>query len=483
MLTYLNTMLEMSDGKVLGPHQLSVVNRMLDPTRKAQGVKGLLVYHKMGFGKTLTAIACALQLRSAKVYIAAPKTVQRHWIDQCRRYNVPRFEVLTHEAGLKKLAANPGMLGPGSLLVVDESHNMRTPIQYNRKTQKIAAGTKARDMLLACQAAEDILLLTGTPVVNYASDLLNAACALHGKDDVAGYRLYRKLFKAARPQSLGGLSALFRDRVSVASGRVPDMPELVEKVVHMVMDPEHYKFYKGVEAEQILLTADEKDPWIFMNAVRRAVNAGIEESGPDAQRRFYGGKLKLVQTKVPRWLAKDAGEKIVIYTSWCEFGVLMLKDALSTLGVRCHVINGSTSAEERGRFVKEYNDGRVRVMLFTAAGAEGMDLRGTTRVVVVEPHWNPARTDQAVARAVRRGSHSHLPVDKRVVKVYRMLLDKPEDPKHEFPSVDLFMWQMAYDKDQWIKTVFEPWAADVSIERATEGRPRKRARLASAPHA
>ena len=59
-----------------------------------------------------------------------------------------------------------------------------------------------------------------------------------------------------------------------------------------------------------------------------------------------------------------------------------------------------------------------RVFCITSAGAEGLSLRNVRRVHIMEPYWNPVRTDQVKGRAVRICSHIDLDLEQRDVEVY-----------------------------------------------------------------
>ena len=59
----------------------------------------------------------------------------------------------------------------------------------------------------------------------------------------------------------------------------------------------------------------------------------------------------------------------------------------------------------------------VKLMMITSSGAEGINLRNTRYVHIVEPYWNMVRIDQVVGRARRICSHEDLPEELRTVKV------------------------------------------------------------------
>jgi hypothetical protein len=59
----------------------------------------------------------------------------------------------------------------------------------------------------------------------------------------------------------------------------------------------------------------------------------------------------------------------------------------------------------------------IKLLMITASGAEGINLRNTRFVHIMEPYWNMVRVDQVVGRARRICSHEDLPEELRNVKV------------------------------------------------------------------
>ena len=62
----------------------------------------------------------------------------------------------------------------------------------------------------------------------------------------------------------------------------------------------------------------------------------------------------------------------------------------------------------------------------TAAAAEGLSLKHTRQVHILEPHWNEGRIRQVIGRAVRIDSHVDLPAAQRKVDVYRWVSTNPD---------------------------------------------------------
>jgi hypothetical protein len=60
----------------------------------------------------------------------------------------------------------------------------------------------------------------------------------------------------------------------------------------------------------------------------------------------------------------------------------------------------------------------IKVLMITAAGAEGINLRNTRYVHITEPYWHNTRLEQVIGRASRICSHEQLPEDMRTIKVF-----------------------------------------------------------------
>jgi hypothetical protein len=60
----------------------------------------------------------------------------------------------------------------------------------------------------------------------------------------------------------------------------------------------------------------------------------------------------------------------------------------------------------------------IKVLMITSAGSEGINLRNTRYVHIMEPYWHPVRTEQVIGRARRICSHQGLPKELQTVEVF-----------------------------------------------------------------
>lgn len=86
------------------------------------------------------------------------------------------------------------------------------------------------------------------------------------------------------------------------------------------------------------------------------------------------------------------------------------------------------------------NGEKVKVVLISLAGAEGIDFKNIRQVHILEPWYNMNRIEQIIGRGVRNCSHKELPFKERNVQVYlygSILEDKNKE------AIDLYIYRLA----------------------------------------
>ena len=66
-----------------------------------------------------------------------------------------------------------------------------------------------------------------------------------------------------------------------------------------------------------------------------------------------------------------------------------------------------------------YNGEKIKLFFISVAGSEGITLKNSRQIHVLEHYWNSVRTNQVIGRAIRYKSHDSLPIEKRNVAVYQ----------------------------------------------------------------
>jgi hypothetical protein len=79
----------------------------------------------------------------------------------------------------------------------------------------------------------------------------------------------------------------------------------------------------------------------------------------------------------------------------------------------------------------------IKLFLITSSGAEGINLKNTRFVHIVEPYWHNVRVDQVIGRARRICSHEDLPEELRTVQVFLYLSIFTEKQKTDKNSIEI----------------------------------------------
>ena len=81
----------------------------------------------------------------------------------------------------------------------------------------------------------------------------------------------------------------------------------------------------------------------------------------------------------------------------------------------------------------------IKIFMITSSGAEGINLKNTRFVHIVEPYWHMVRVEQVVGRARRICSHEDLPEELRNVKIYLYVSTLSEKQKKDEKHIELII--------------------------------------------
>jgi len=408
--------------------------------------RGLVAVHDVGSGKTLTAVTisqCYLDANpNNSVIVVTPTSLQENFKKEMIAYGASltdnyKFYTIT---GFYNASAKGKVNCKKSLLIIDEAHNLRTEVNVaddyditkkkkpvvqdrydddeEKKKKPKETGLHSLALLNCAKKADKVLLLTATPMVNGPKDLINLINMVNGKTD----RMSNIKQILSDPSSRD-----FRDTFGCRfsffkpddSSRKNDYPKARYYDEFITMDFNYYRKYLDIEGNFDSTNLfggknQELNLKAFYNGVRRASNAIEKEQSP---------KVNWILDMVE----KHKKSKFVVFSHFLESGLNLLMKRLDKLKVSYKYISGSLSIQRRKEAVDAYNSDKVRVLLISKAGGEGLDLKGTRYVILMEPSWNDTTQRQVIGRGVRFRSHSHLPEDKRVVDIYKLYMIKPEE--------------------------------------------------------
>jgi len=466
---FVDELAKIADVKTpLLPHQERVVSRI-----SAKDQPGLVVAHGLGSGKTLTSIA-AQEALGMKGTVVTPAALQANYAKERTKHLVGK----TQKADMASLenVARKGTAPANPLLIVDEAHRLREPS---------SKGTKAVREL----EAQKRLLLTASPFYNHPADiapLVNiAAGSKQLPEDRTGFEHAYLEHETVSPgilQRLSGVKPGTRARLAEGKkgalqkvlGKYVDyhpsstenFPRVVREDVPVEMTKKQLQVYESLMGEapfwvrsKVLAglppsKQESKQLNAFLSAARQATNT-TRPFHKDPDQAPEEPKIQRAFEELQKTLDANPRARGVVYSNYLDAGVTPYRERLEKAKIPFGEFTGEMPKAKRDQLVRDYNEGKLRALLISSAGGEGLDLKGTRLMQVLDPHWNTEKIRQVEGRGVRYKSHEHLPEEEREVRIQRYLATRPRSGileslrlKKPGKSTDEYLAQLAGDKDR-----------------------------------
>ena len=127
---------------------------------------------------------------------------------------------------------------------------------------------------------------------------------------------------------------------------------------------------------------------------------------------LYSPKLQWVKN----FIELHPNEKTLIYTNWVKAGINGLIKFVPTDKILILKVLQSLKEKILSIFIIQI---KIRTyIIISKAGGEGIDLKNTRNVIILDPSWNNSVDSQVIGRAIRFMSHSDLPPEERYVNIY-----------------------------------------------------------------
>jgi hypothetical protein len=437
---------------------------------------GLVVAHGLGSGKTLSSIATQDSLGLAAT-ILVPASLQSNYEKERTKHIVGTSPeaIIT---SLQRIALHDSVpLSP--LAIVDEAHRAR---EINTKTYKA--------LRKGLEPVEKRMLLTASPFYNRPSDiasLINLAAndRVLEADPTTFKSKYVKSRKVSpgffnrlrgikpgvveeiNPAERKNLQKVFRRWVDYHPGLTEGFPAVEREVVKVPMTSGQLRMYDTVIGKAPRWVAakvraglppskqESRQLNAFATAVRQ-ISLSTREHAPGKPPEEP--KVEAAFQNMKSMLGSSKRAKGVAYSNYLGVGIAPYRERLERAGIPYGEFTGQMNKKERDRLVQEYNEGKKRVLLVSSAGGEGLDLKGTRLIQVLEPHWNAEKLKQVEGRAIRYKSHDHLPSKERKVLVQNYLATRPkagflEKLKLRVPGlgIDEYLVDRSEDKERLIE--------------------------------
>jgi superfamily II DNA or RNA helicase len=453
----------------LQPHQ-----EELSSEAEEQPLRKLLV-HALGSGKTLTSIAASEANKEPYTAITPAalranfRGEQKNFTDQSLPSTIMSYNQL----------ARGNSTPHGQSLVFDEAHRLRNP-----------ESAQSQQAQLLASKAKQVLMLTGTPIVNDPSDLAVPLSMLR-KEQITPEQFTQKFvgqetvqptwwsrFQGIKPgtrevpKNTDELKALLNGHVDWYDPGKPVVPTKYEDH-HVEMGPEQTQLYNSMFGQlpwatrwklknDFPLNQDEMEKMTsFMTGPRQVgLSTNTFLRTPNPYKAYQQSpKLQKAVSLMKTQLA-DQRTRGLVFSNFIDAGLTPYAEALKRENIPHAVFHGGLNDTQRKQLVDDYNANKIRVALLGPSGTEGLSFKGTNLIQLLDPYWNSVRGKQSVGRGLRFGSHDAMPADLQNVTVQRLISRLPmgvqdrilnsvgwHDPKKEYAADD-YLSNMAKRKEE-----------------------------------
>jgi SNF2 family DNA or RNA helicase len=384
----------------------------------AAGLGGCLALD-MGLGKTPTVLAhIARTTGDGPVLVIAPPAVVGNWAAESARFT-PGLRVVVHHGAARATADEL------DAEVADADVVITTYGTAVRDVDALAERTWDRIVLDEAQAiknpasetaqqlrrlpARTRVVLTGTPIENGLGDLW--ALLDFTNPGLVGTRpAFVAQMAGEGEAALRALNGILVFRRTKTEPEVAaELPDRIDELDHCTMTPEQIGLYQAVLDGLVVDTADvgrERRQGAILAAItalKQICNHPAAYQDDDRPLAGRSGKLARLEEIVASVF--EAGERILIFTHFAEWGRKLAAHLTEVTGTPVSCYDGSLSRGVRDRMVAEFQSGQGAgaLVLSLKAGGTGLNLTAASHVVLYDRWWNPAVEDQARDRAWRIG--------------------------------------------------------------------------------
>lgn len=451
----------------LQPHQSRVVEKMRNQA-------GLVIAHGLGSGKTLTSIAVQDALQTPATVIVPAALMENYNKEREKHLDTDKqpisLESLQNVVRNKKVIPNP-------LLIVDEAHRLR---ESNTLSFKLVKSNRDK--------SDKAILLTGSPFYNHPADiapLINLVAdtkplpnqrsefvSRYLKDVDIKPTFYQSLRgiepgtkTIINPRTKGELSGILNRWVDYHPGSKEEFPDTEKQEYRVPMTKRQLEVYDTI--------ISKAPPWVALK-----VREGLPPNKQEAKQlnAYLSGARQVANTTAPyvtdeepespkiqtafnnlkKHFEEHPKSKAVVYSNFLDAGIKPYRELLEKDNIPYGEFTGEMKKKERDQIIRDYNSNKTKVLLLSSAGGEGLDLKGTRLMQVLDPHWNEEKLKQVEGRGIRYKSHADLPPEERKVTLQRYLATRPPSTFDKLlgtqpsGSVDEYLSQMSQSKEDLI---------------------------------
>jgi SNF2 family DNA or RNA helicase len=300
-------------------------------------------------------------------------------------------------------------------IILDESQLIKNSSSASFQSVKLLKGNKR-------------VVLTGTPVENSLTDLWSQLTFLQPgllgsfkyfkQEFVVGIEQQKDATKLEKLRKIIQPFILRRTKEEVA----PELPDITRNVNYCEMNVEQKDLYESEKSvyrnkimEVIASEGIDRSQIMILRGLMQLRKLAIHPVLNDANYTGSSGKLEEIMSRLA--LIKDENRKVLIFSPFVKH-LYLIREQLKLTGTSYSFLAGEVLQQHRASVISEFDKhkGHRVFLIQLKTGGAGLNLTEADCVFLIDPWWNPAAEEQAIARAHRIGQKKQVFVWRFITK-------------------------------------------------------------------
>jgi len=265
--------------------------------------------------------------------------------------------------------------------------------------------------------ARQRIVLTGTPVENSLSDLWSQLTFLQ-PGLLGSFKFFKQDFvipieqqhDAQRLEKLRKIIQPFilrRTKEEVA----PELPELTRTIHFCEMAADQRSYYEEQKSkyrskilENISREGIQKSQILILRGLTQLRKIAIHPALEDPE--YTGSSAKFEEVLGRMETIGQQGRKVLLFSQFVKH-LTLYRDHFVQNGTPHSWLTGQVPQTQRAGVIQQFDthDGHRAFLIQLKTGGSGLNLTQADNVFLLDPWWNPASEEQAIARSHRMGQH------------------------------------------------------------------------------
>lgn len=417
--------------------------------------KKVLIADEMGLGKTIQALGIISNSNSLPVIIVCPKSLKYKWAMECSFLNNVKIEIVDNKTDFNVIDKDIYIINYENVrkyidileskkeikaVIFDESHYLKNPKTKRSKSCQKLVNYK-----------DYVIELSGSPVLNRPSELINQIVMIDRLEDFGGYQGFNEKYcineKEMRMQKYKQQKNNYENNDEIIEyNENPNFEELAQKL--------RSTCYIRREKKEILKDLPPKFRTVIpveinnrqeynkiFKEYKKETNIKIKKNILEKLRQTAcSGKFEAISERINSHIENK--EKVVIFAYHLKMQEELLKEFPNALK-----IVSSQSEIERNRNAEKFQDEDDQYIIICSISVAncGFDLFSSSQVLFTEMDWVPMINIQCEDRTHRIGQKDSVNVwymvakdtlEEQIIKVNKEKMETIDkiNQKIEFPK-------------------------------------------------